>query len=132
MPRRRNARIRKRGFSLLEMLMAIVLLAVGLLAVMQAFSGGLFAGVNTENNMTALYLAQEKLEELKGSGFSAVTDETRVSNEVSLGTLGAVFDREVIVTDVAPDLKQVEVFVYWTPRGQEVNLRLITYRVDPS
>jgi Tfp pilus assembly protein PilV len=124
--------MKEHGVSLLEMMMATVLLTVGMVAVMQAFGSGLFADTNVENNTIALHLAQEKVEELRGSAFASVVNESRASNEAALGTFGTVFDRQVIVSNLAPDLKQVDIYVYWVPRGQEVNVRLVTYRVDPS
>jgi len=119
------------GFSLLEVLLTVVLLTVGSIALMRALSLGVFADTLIENNVIALNLAREKMEEIQNeSVFSSIVDENRNSNEAGLGTFSQGYDREVNVTDIASDLKQIEVSVFWTVKGQEISLDLASYKAD--
>lgn len=52
----------KKGFSLIESLMAMVVLSIGLLAVVTLFTKSATQAVDTEKNITALGLAQEGVE----------------------------------------------------------------------
>jgi general secretion pathway protein I len=52
----------QRGFTLMEILISLAILAVALAAVMQAFSGGLRAASASERQATAILLARSLLE----------------------------------------------------------------------
>jgi prepilin-type N-terminal cleavage/methylation domain-containing protein len=60
----------KQGFTLIELLIAIILAATGLMVLMQLMGVAIFADSNIEYSLTALNLANEKLEELKDDGYS--------------------------------------------------------------
>ena len=53
---------KSKGFTLLEVLLAVILFTVGFTALLQAMSVGLFAGGENENELVAVNLAQEKIE----------------------------------------------------------------------
>ena len=60
----------KQGFTLIEVLIAIILIVSGLVVLMQVMSVAIFADSTLEYRLTALNLANEKLEELKDDGYS--------------------------------------------------------------
>ncbi len=120
------ARLRqdRTGFSLVELLMAIVFIGIGVMAV-----AGLFPLATKNVNdgkllTTALGRAQEKLEELQVAGFSS----SLMSPGSYTDTLGT-YVRTWAVQDSVPNdgTKLVTVSVAWpTNRGGE-NVTLMTY-----
>ena len=107
----------KKGFSLLELLIALVILAVGLLGVagmqVTSISGNAFS-----NNVTiATGLAQSRIEELKKLPNSDAALSVGDHDEGLLpGT--AIFSRSTNVNDLSPEVKQVTVTVRWTDKSQ--------------
>ncbi len=115
-----------RGFTLLEALITIVILVVGVVALLQVFSIGMFADTGVENATVALNLTQEKMEEIKDVSFYFDIDSF-VSARANLGGDFADFDREVTVSG---DPKQVNVVVYWTVKGEDQSINLVTLFAD--
>src|SRR3989338_2453542 len=89
----RESRITSKGFSLLEVLLAVVLMVSGSLVLLRAMTIGLFAGGDNENALIAITLAQEKMEELRNSSY------TNIANETKAAVSGfPAFSREVVVS----------------------------------
>jgi len=116
----------KQGFTLIELLIAIILVAGGLMALMQLMSVAIFADSDLEYSLTALNLANEKLEELKDSSYGSVASAT----ESSISGFSSVDDRIVTVSEVSTDLKDVQVQVRWTQKGGQQSVNLRTYIAD--
>ena len=119
----------KKGFSLIEVLIGLVVLAFGLLSIgaMQIVSikGGYFS-----NNITrATVLAQNRLEQLKRLDFNNNNiDPALSSGEHNDGAIpDSVFTRGYNVQDTAPTLKTITVTVRWVDRGDH-NISLSTMR----
>ncbi|MCK5580670.1 MAG: prepilin-type N-terminal cleavage/methylation domain-containing protein [Candidatus Omnitrophica bacterium] len=114
------------GFTLLEVLITIVLLVVGLVSVLEVFSVGIFADADVENHTTALYLAQEKMEEVHSASSYAAIDDF-ASARTNLGGDFADFDREVTVSG---DPRQVNVIVAWDVKGVDQSINLVSLFTD--
>ena len=115
-------RSNKSGFTLLETLIAILLLSIGATALIWAFSAGLFASTDADNVDLALNVAQAKMEEIKNTAYSSIVS---VAKAASPGVSG--FQQSVNMTVLYTGLKQVDVTVYWSPQGVETNVSLSTY-----
>jgi len=63
------------GFSLLEILVAIVVMSVGTLAIINWMPMALRTKTNLEKRTKALFLAQEKIEEIKSWAVADFTDD---------------------------------------------------------
>ncbi len=118
----------KQGFTLIEMLIAIILAATGLMVLMQLMSVAIFADSNIEYRLTALNLANEKLEELKDNGYSDPNLDPASSpfTEASISGFDFVDQRQWTVDYVDANLstsvsdtglKDVTVEVQWTQKG---------------
>lgn len=119
---------KKKGFTLLEILITIVILVVGVVVLLQMFSIGMFADTDVENAGLALNLAQEKMEQIKDAiSYKAIDDFASARGEEDLGDDFADFDREVTVSG---NPKQVNVIVYWTVKGQDQSINLVTLFAD--
>ncbi len=116
----------KKAFTLLEILMTVVLLTVGITSIMKIVGMGMFADVNAEKAIIAGYLAQETMEEIKGAASYADVDNF-IASRAALGGDFSDFDRAVTV---AGDPKQVNVIVYWTVKGQDQSVDLVTLLTD--
>lgn len=115
----------RRGFTLLEVMLAVVLLVTGSLVLLRAMSIGLFAGGDNESALIAITLSQEKMEELRNAGYVNIANETKA---VVSGF--PAFQSEVAVTAPQAGLKQANVTVYWFVKSAEVNTNLVTYISD--
>ena len=82
--------MKKRGFSLLEILIAIVFFTVGVIAVAWLFTSGLVGSIDAENTTIAMNLAQRKMEEIRNLNFASVAAEIRAEVSDFPG-----FEREV-------------------------------------
>ncbi len=102
--------IKSKGFSLLELLIALVILSISILALSGLMTtttkNNAFGGHITE----ATTLAQDKLEELRASPWTNIVGN---SDTVS-GSTGINYNRICEVTNLAPNLKQVQVTIRWT------------------
>jgi len=113
----------KRGFTLLEILIALVLFAAGVVAIVGLFSTGIIGSVDAENTTVAMNLAQARMEEIRNLDF-----DTGIINEAKADVTDFPgFQREVTVTEPETELKLVTVTVYWTLKGGEVDVPLTTY-----
>ena len=117
----------RRGFTILEVLIATLLVGVGTFALMEAFNRGYFGVGDAEDYTLALSLTQEKMEELQDSTFASLTSSAKASV-----TEFPDFQREVIVTTPYTDLKQIVVRTYWNVPNGESNVALTTYVANSS
>ena len=119
-----RARITRKAFTLIELLIAIVLIVSGLIALMHVMSIGIFADSNLEYRLTALNLVNEKLEEIKNAGYSLASSETESSitgfSFIDNRTTTAGFvDANLNSTTADTGLKDVTVQVQWTQKGSQ-------------
>jgi len=115
-----------KGFTLLEILIAIVLIVVGLVALMGVMSVGMCADAALEYRLTALNLANEKLEELKDSTYISLKSK----KEKSILGFDFVDERKVTVKKIDTNLKDVKVEVKWTQKGSTQSVAVETYIAD--
>ena len=118
----KNEGMSKKGFTILEMLIAVVLLVVGSVVTLNMFGLGMSADANSEHSTIALALAQGEMELIKNAGSWNAVDSF-ASPRTNLGGDYADFDQEVIVTG---DPKEVQVIIYWNALGGVQNLELDT------
>ena len=110
------------GFTLLEVLIVIVLFGVGVIAVISLFSSGMAGALDSENTTIAVNLAQERMEEIRNLAYGSVVNEDKEAVDGF-----PVFQREVMVTEPETNLKEVTVKVYWTYKGGETEVPLVSY-----
>ena len=105
------------GFTLIEVLVAIVILSVGLLG-MASLTVGIINGNKFSNDLTtATTLAQDKMEAIRGTSYSSAVTETKAV----LSSPNDEYKREVTITDDSPanGMKTVSVKVYWGGTSKE-------------
>ena len=111
------------GFTLMEVLVAMVILSVGLLGTAALTTK--IINSNKLSNMisTATVLAQDKMEEINRLGYSNAVSETKAP----VSSPYAHYEREVIVTPNSPavGMKTVTVTAHWDSGNSSVELKTI-------
>ena len=104
-------RRRAGGFSLLEMMVAATVLAVGLVIVTECISSGLTAGARAERRLTASQLAADRLNRAAaGVAASAHASTVRIA--------GLDYHWEIRESTDAKSLRKLRCIVRWRSRGE--------------
>lgn len=109
------------GFTLLEVLIAIVILSVALLGMATLTASIIGYNQFADQTTTATTLAQDKMEELKNTSYSSIDDSSSPDTE-------SIYTRSWIVNNDTPndDMKTITVTVNWDWKGQTHNVVLKT------
>jgi type IV pilus assembly protein PilV len=107
---------RSRGFSLLELLVALAILSVGLFALAGLQKTAIEGNAASRNLTSAVFLAEAKMNELQAKGYSnlspgAFSDSNNPVNE--RGEPGGIFARTWTVSGHGVNMKQITVSVSW-------------------
>ena len=128
----------ERGFSLLEALFAVLVLALGLIGLAR-FQGTLVqSSGDTKARTEAINLAQEKIEEMRNlmvaADYTALTGSVTATTgvtatEESITGVNSTFTRTwTIVTNTAPNYKTITVNIAWqNNKGEDQTLELESF-----
>ncbi|MFH1090486.1 MAG: prepilin-type N-terminal cleavage/methylation domain-containing protein [Pseudomonadota bacterium] len=122
-------KVRRGGFSLIEVLVAVIVVGVGFLAA--ASMQGTSVGGNSRSALltTATYLAEDKIEELRNRAYIAIDAIGSPENQIDgLGHAGGLFSRSWTVLNDTPGrlMKTISVTVTWQERGAGHRLVMTT------
>lgn len=97
-----------KGFTLIEVILAIALIAIGMFAVMSLVTIVIKGNTQSKKVTTATTLAQDKMEYFKGISYDNISGTYTVSSDYYL---------EALVQNNIPatNTKTVTVDVYWNP-----------------
>jgi len=112
----------ERGFTLIEVLIALTILTIGLLAVATMQISAIHGNKMGNDISRAIFLAQDKLEELKSS--EDITDTISVPANGSDET--GIFNRSWGLGPSGTNSRSVTVTVSWTTRGNNHSVTLNT------
>lgn len=127
---RNMARLRRRGgFSLIEMMVTIILVAIGLAGVISMFLHGYQSQLNAHYMIIATAVAAEKLDEMRSAGFNGLDPATFPSpfavTELPQG-MGTI-TIEPFPDPTTDNMVRIEVRVEWEGgRGIQGNTRVAT------
>lgn len=105
-----------RGFTLIELLVAVVILTVALIPLLGLFVQGRAISGESWDEVTAVSLAQGKMEELKGIPFHTLTDEDPAPFPDPFASLCCATG----IKDVQPGLVEITVTVTADATGDEI------------
>lgn len=116
----------KQGFTLVEFLIATVILSVGLLALINLQWTAIRGNSDSKEMTRAIFLTEKKMEELKNAPYGALVIGTTqdINNPMNgLGQSGGIFSRYWTIQPYLGSnfMKQVTVNVSWTLKGQSHN-----------
>jgi len=108
--------LEKKGFTLAEVLIGLIILSVGILTMTTLHITSTKTGYFSNNLAQATILAQDKLEYLKNLPYN---DSDLSSGAHDEGVLsGTIFSRQYsIVEDAGNSMKTITVIMDWTDRG---------------
>ena len=118
------------GFSLVEALMAIVVLVIGVLGVIQLFPAGLNSAKMSKEKTIATHLVQAKLEEYESASYDDIASEARTPVSTDPNDQYYKYGRQSQVNYINSDLtqsatdnglKKIIVTVFWHEGGTEKN-----------
>ncbi len=107
-------------------MIALTLFTVGTVAIMDLLHRGQAGSTDGETTMTATFLAQRRMEELRNVAYGSLANESKTA--ISSPSGFSQFSRAVTITTPYTNLKQVVVTIYWNEAGGETSLSLQTYR----
>lgn len=117
MHRKRTRSLGREGFSLIEVTIALGILAFGLLAVGAMQLHALRGGATSQNLSDASMIANQQLEVLNRLAWSDATLTDTANAWVAMGSqqsAGRPYAVSRRITDASADLKNIEVRVTWT------------------
>lgn len=119
---------RDTGFTLIEVLIAMIILSIGLLG-MASLTIGIIKGNQFSNQLTtATTLAQDKLEDIRGLGYSGMPS-TNGTDPEAYGTISGytAYKRETETEVDAPatNMKIITVTVFWGSDDHSVEIKTI-------
>ena len=120
-----RARTSPDGFTLIEMMVAILLLGVGLMGLAALSSTVTRANVHSSARTTANALAQERIERLRTDAYDAIVNGSDVR---TVDGIAYARSWDISADDPEPGLKTVVVTVTWTSRGRTHSTTLSTIR----
>ena len=116
------------GFTLMEVLVAMVILSVGLLGMAALITGIINSNKLSNRISTATVLAQDKMEDIKRIGYSGMpaSDTTTTENYNSI-TNYLLYKRDIFteVANPVAGMKKITVTVYCDSDGHWVVLKTI-------
>jgi prepilin-type N-terminal cleavage/methylation domain-containing protein len=122
-----NKTFRKpKGFTLIEVVAGLIILAIGILAIATIEITSTRAGYFSSNVTKATIFAQDKLEYLKNLSYG---DSNLSSGQHNEGIISStIFSRQYhVVEDTGNSMKTITVTVNWTDRGNH-NISFSTIR----
>lgn len=117
--------MKRRGFSVFELILAAALLTIGLVSLINVFSMGLAQSLGAKDLMLAKNLAESKLEEIRNISYASVISESKA---VIPGF--APYQRQVQIVVLQSGLKQIQIDVFWQTKNNEASISLYSFVSD--
>ena len=116
------------GFTLIEVLIAIVILSAGLLGMAGLLTGIMQGNSHSSNVTTATTLAEQKMEDIMRLGYGGIASADTTTTE-GYNSIGSYPDyKRVTAVDVdnpAAGLKTVTITVYWDADGKSAAVQTL-------
>ena len=128
LPIKHSVSAEKNGFTLVEILVTLAILAAVLPALLHAFASAARNQGLSDNTTTALYLLKFRMAEIEMAGYPDVGDESgEFGNSTRYRWSSVVQDIE---SDEIENIRQVQVTVTWQHRNRERSMSMNTYIAD--
>ena len=117
----------KRGFTLVEVLVTLVVVTGGMTALLMAFSYALSTSRNIEEEAAAINIANAKMEDIRNTTYQSIQNSTEDSSAIISGLTGYTV---TTVTTKPANPAQVSVTVSWAAKGGTASIALMTLAAD--
>ena len=117
-----------KGFSLIELMVAVAILAMAIFGIFHAYSAGFMGMADARDRTVATNYAREAMEDIKNKDFDQIITQSR--NYIN----GTKYEREVIVQP-STNLKKVTTKVYWKDRNgtwKTVETDMVIYFIETT
>jgi len=116
-----------RGFTMLEILIATVILTIGLLGVAGLTIGTIKGNLFSKNVTTATVISQKRLEDIQRDGYVGATEGNFPAGPDAITMGGVTFSMETTINPGVPDtnMKEIEVKTSWSNGTRSVVLSTI-------
>jgi prepilin-type N-terminal cleavage/methylation domain-containing protein len=118
---------KEEGFTLVEVLVTIVVVAVALMALLSVFIYGFNLLSRMKQTAIATQCAQEELENIRNLTFDEIIALGASFTNDSLTLLENSSGVRTIEDSVGVDIKKLTISVFWTYRGQNMRKDIVTY-----
>ncbi len=118
----------KDGFTLVEILVTLTILAAALPALLQAFTTATRNQALSDNSTTALYLLKFRMAEIEMEGYPDVGQESGEFGENTRYLWRSVV--EDIESEEVENIRQVTVTVRWQHKNRERSMSMSTFMAD--
>ena len=129
----RRLRDNNSGFTLIEVLAAMLILSVGLLGIAALITGIISSNKLSNRISTATVIAQDKMEQIRMTGYSGMpVSDTTTTEDYNSITNYSLYKR-VTFTEVAnPDagMEKITVTVSWDADAHSVELKTIIADIE--
>ncbi|MDK2122872.1 type IV pilus modification PilV family protein [Parachitinimonas caeni] len=134
---KRNLLRNSQGFTLIEVLVALVVLGIGVASVLTAYSGSMRMMKRSADYETAVLLARSKLDEATAVPDAELDDDgaeeryngTLFAYRISWTPIPLLDESLSKKAKLAVGLDEVKVEVHWEDEGQDRQYSLISYRL---
>lgn len=118
-----------KGFTLIEFLVAIVILMVGLLGLLQTVNYAIVHNMTNQLRQSAILLADEQMQIETAKRFDVIPASGTVTTDVKRLVNGAPYDYTVAMTYASPTTrtKSIAMQVTWTYKGKQYQHGLSSY-----
>ena len=124
-----NRKLSKKGFSLIELMVAVAILAIAVLGIFLAFSSAWMGMAEGRDITVATNYARGEMEAIKNKPFETLSTEETTNYEGKF-SISTSITNEIIDGEARTDLKRVTTTVSWERRkgeNREVKLEMLIY-----
>ena len=127
-PIKRSVPAEKNGFTLVEILVTLAILAAVLPALLNVFTSAARNQALSDNSTTALYLLKFRMAEIEMSGYPEVGEQSGEFGENSRYSWSSVVAD--IDSEEVENVRRVQVTVAWQHRSRERSMSMTTFVAD--
>ncbi len=123
-------RKKKRGFTLIELMLSVVILLISILALLSGFLGSLFLNNSSTNLTTAVNDAQNVLEQIKSLNYTTCIQNNFAGGCYSLPVLTNLPGETVALSPaptIGPSISKITVKISWQDKQEIRSFSLATY-----
>ena len=121
----------EKGFTLLEIIASLTILAVAILTLVQLFSGSMNQATQADRYLNGVYLAQQKFSQLEMDNFKSDTTEGAFENQEGyrwqLETLP--YESPLNNEEARIKIQKVSLRVYWEDKDREKEVQLVSLKI---
>ena len=116
------------GFTLIEVLVAIMIMTVGMLGLLQAVNVAMEHNLRNQMREQGVYVGAQVIKEMRGKPFGTVFTELTSIPMKNLRGMSTKFDVERKAAKLGDETEQYDVTVKWTYKGRSYQNHVVTVR----